>query len=267
MFQGGKRGVCVMEGEDEQRLLASIRTIVKDVVQEENKVLSDTIIKRFEAVESRQEQLEHRIEELERKVGRHPGSDGMSSASPRKFAPEFVEVKGFCSWNDRLSKGASRSDADQLMQLLVPLLPGSLKEHVKPFELRGLRNYSIKIPVSSHVIREVKGIWSESMKAKRVCGPGNSKLYVTLQKSPDQRAKYAAMGKVFEFVKGLKPDLTFKAFWAPDFVIYAEKSQGLPVLLVSVAPDSSIVWEERCQEILDISPSEAGDQLAVFRRK
>ena len=95
--------------------------------------------------------------------------------------PDYVEVKGFCSWNERLSKGV---DAVALMKLLTRLLPDELQRYVRPLTLRGLRNYRIQIPVTTRVMREVKGIWSDAMKTKRACGPDLCELFVTLQKSP-----------------------------------------------------------------------------------
>ena len=62
-------------------------------------------------------------------------------------------VKGFCAWDDRLEKGATREDAEQLMKLLLSLLPQQLHQSVKPSQLRGMRNYSIKIPIHTSVIR------------------------------------------------------------------------------------------------------------------
>ena len=238
----------------------------RNIVKEENQIIVDSLEKRINAIESRQEQLEHRVEELERKLGRVPGNTGATSNNGTQFVPEFVEIKGFCSWKERLDKGATRADASELMKLLMPLLPQELQPHVRPFELRGLRNYSIKIPVNSDVIREVKGIWSENLKAQRVTGPGKCELYVTLQKSPAHRAKYGVMGKLYEFVQHTKPDLKFKAFWAPDFCIYAEPTDGLPILVASVSSESTVTWEKGCQDMLGVSPKEASELLAVHRR-
>ena len=240
----------------------------RNIVKEENQIIVDSLEKRINAIESRQEQLEHRVEELERKLGRVPGNTGATSNNGTQFVPEFVEIKGFCSWKERLDKGATRADANELMKLLMPLLPHDLQPRVRPFELRGLRNYSIKIPVSSVVIREVKGIWSENLKAQRVTGPGQCELYVTLQKSPAQRAKYAEMGKLYEFLQSIcKEKVSLKAFWAPEFSIYAEPKDAPPILVASLASDNSIVWGSCCQDTLGMSPGEANDALAVFRRK
>ena len=116
-----------------------------------------------------QEQPEHRIEQLELNISRSPrGADAID------FQPQYVEVKGFCSWNDRLSKGATRGDAEELMQELLPLLPLQLQQHDRPLQLRGLRNYSVQIPVASDVMREVKGISSENLRAAELLDRTNA---------------------------------------------------------------------------------------------
>ena len=92
-----------------------------------------------------------------------------------------------------------------------------------------MRNYSIQVPIDCTVIREVKGIWTDAFKQKIVCGPGDSELYATLQKSPEQKARYSAMGKLYEFAKSvhIKEAGTLKAFWAPDFCIYGVPAQSV----------------------------------------
>ena len=255
-----KRSAGEMQNGEQQAFLDSIR----DIVKEENKSLVESFQKRFGAIESRQEQLEHRIEQIERKMGRNPGGGNSMEVD---FQPGFLEVKGFCTWADRLAKGATRTDATELMNILTPLLPQELQAQVKPFELRGLRNYSIKIPVAPEVIREVKGIWSDSLKAKRVTGPENCELYVTFQKSQAQRAKYSSMGKLFEFVQETKKESKFKAFWAPDFCIYMEPAEGRPVLVASLGSDNSVVWDSSAQEVLGMSVLEVSELFAAHRRK
>ena len=83
---------------------------------------------------------------------------GIAKQHVESFSPEFMEVKRFCSWDERLEKGATRDDAEELLKLMLPLLPAQLRQHFKPFSLRGLQNYTDKIVVEASVIREVKGI-------------------------------------------------------------------------------------------------------------
>ena len=158
------------------------------------------------------------------------------------------------------------------MELLMPLLPEELQRHVGQFSLRGMRNYSVQVPVSANVIREVKGIWNENMKAKKVVGPHEAELFVTLQKSPEQKLKYAAMGRLYEFVQNIGKECNhdFKAFWAPDFCVYAVpqgQQQPRAVLIASLATDNSVTWEKECEQILGVNPVQTAEQFAVFRRK
>ena len=103
-----------MQEEDEERWAERMRSIIR----EENKPLVDAFEKSFVAIETRQDHLESQIEELERRLGRVPGGSGPNGDG---FSPEYVEVKGFCAWDERLEKGATRSDAEDLLKLLMPL--------------------------------------------------------------------------------------------------------------------------------------------------
>ena len=261
---GSKRGVGVRESEDEERLLSRFRTIVK----EENSAIVESFERRFTAIENRQEQLEHRVEELERKLGRVPGGSGIAPGNQGQFVPHFLELKGFCPWKERLTNGATRADATELLNLLIPLLPEDLQKHVKPFELRGLRNYSIKVPIEPSVIREVKGIWSDNLKQKTVVGPGKCELYVTFEKSPEQRARYSTMGKLFEFVKAKRTNQrgSVKAMWAPDFCVYNEPSEGMPHLVGSISTSSEVIWDTRAASVFGVDSEELVTLFADFRR-
>eukprot|EP00930_Biecheleria_cincta_P039727 TRINITY_DN27283_c0_g3_i1.p2 TRINITY_DN27283_c0_g3~~TRINITY_DN27283_c0_g3_i1.p2 ORF type:complete len:267 (-),score=55.90 TRINITY_DN27283_c0_g3_i1:3056-3856(-) len=265
MFQSTtqKRDAGEMLGEEtgEDRMLRRFC----DIVRSENKVIVDSFEKRFLAIENRQAQLESHIEELERKAGRIPGGLAQQAAD---FHPKFVEVKGFCSWSERLELCATRADAEQLMALLVLLLPEQLRSSVKPVQLRGLRNFSIQIPVEPSVIREVKGIWSDHLKTGSIHGPNKAELYITLQKSPAQRTKYGAMGKLFEFIRNthIKETGQFRAFGAPDFSIYSKKNQGAPVLVAHLDAANNVVWSDTCQTVMGLSAEDAAQKLAEYQR-
>ena len=150
----------------------------------------------------------------------------------------------------------------------MPTLPTALHASVKPFQLRGLRNYSIQVPIDPACIREVKGIWSQAFKQGVVHGPTDSELYVTMQKSPEQKVRYSAMGRLFEFIKKEhdKDKCAVKAFWAPDFCIYAEPPRGQAVLIASLNPVHSVSWTGECQTFLGCSVEEAVTKLSGFQQ-
>ena len=152
---------------------------------------------------------------------------------------------------------------------MLPLLPEVLRKHVKPFTLRGMRNYSIKVPVDTCVITEVRGIWSDSLKSGLVTGPNSCELYVTLQKSPEQRVKYSVMGRLLEFVKSKQDfgDYDFKPFWAPDFSIYAVRDGERPTLVAYVDDSGQVSWEAGCEAVLGEARDAIEGQFAVYRRK
>ena len=119
------------------------------------------------------------------------------------------------------------------------------------------------------VVKEIKGIWSQAFKAGKIHGPNEAELYVTMQKSPQQRVKYAAMGKLFEFTKAKKVNENeeIKPFWAPDFCIYSVPQDGRPILVASVDASCDIAWADGCQHALGVAPREAADMFSVYRRQ
>ena len=56
-------------------------------------------------------------------------------------------------------------------------------------------------------------------------------------------------------------------FWAPDFCVYMEPSDGRPVLVASLSADNTVKWESTCQEILGLAQSQVSELFAVHRRK
>ena len=114
-----KRGAEQLQGGDPDMLEQ-----IRKWFNEENNKLIESFESRILKMEARQDQLEHRIEELERRLGQQPGNSG---GSPTSFVPEYIEIKGFCTWDRRLEQGATREDATTLMALLIPMLPKELQ--------------------------------------------------------------------------------------------------------------------------------------------
>jgi len=182
------------------------------------------------------------------------------------FTPTYLEIKGFCEWEERKKKGATRKDADDLMALLTPALPEELQDKIGKPQLRGLRNYSIKIGVDPEFIWEIKGIWKEQIEEGVVVGPQGREIFVTVEKSPEQKKKNGIMGKLVDFAKD-KSIESIKAFWAPDYAVYAEFDGGLPPqLIASLSSEGVIMWEDDCGTVLNLGDEGVAEAFRRFRR-
>ena len=77
------------------------------------------------------------------------------------------------------------------------------------------------------------------------------------------------MGRLYEYLQsvGSEAGLVFKAFWAPDFCVYANRPNEIPALVASLGSDGTVTFENRCQDLLSVSSADAGEAFSVFRRK
>ena len=79
---------------------------------------------RLTNVESKQDQMDKRLKSLE---------NGLQSSS--SFNPSYVDIKGWCDYDQVKEKGVTRTLAIETLQNLVALLPQELKQHVKDIKL------------------------------------------------------------------------------------------------------------------------------------
>lgn len=209
---------------------------------------------RMRVLESRQENFEKRLREYDRRSsspsvgGVRRSSDtpfGRSSAS--EWLPSFLEVKGFCGWDVRREEGATRASAQTLDDLLRARLPPEILEHLKPFRLRGVRNYAVIYPVTPEYAHELCGTIREALNDPDLFYHGRT-LYAVLERTPEDQAKCRTLGKCAQYLKNLAafdPEQIPTA-WKLDFVIYVE-DEG-PQLLAALKPTGGIEWSRHCQE-------------------
>ena len=87
---------------------------IRMMMREENETSEQKIIIAMEArmsmVETRVDGLDKRLEEVEKKLGEQASSS--SGDVQANFKPSYLEIKGFCAFNERLTKGVKRTEAD-----------------------------------------------------------------------------------------------------------------------------------------------------------
>ena len=110
-----------------------------------------------------------------------------------------------------------------LVNKLKAGLDPTLQQHVKDLQLRGKRNYKVRVPVTPEYIPEIRGVWNDMLKTE----PHNGKeLKVTAQLHPDFSKRCAVFGKLSDWAtESLDNSLSPKAFWAPDFTLMVTTSQ------------------------------------------
>ena len=146
--------------------------------------------------------------------------------------------------------------------------PADLHTYVGKLELRGIRNYLMRVKIDSEVIYEVHGIWKECL--KRDNGEDDAgKPYATLQKAPEVQQKYGLLGKLRQFleekVKGT--GRTVQVFWAPDFAVYILKEGQQAQYIASVPEPDTISCGEDVADVVGMPTQEAEKQVSAIRRR
>ena len=85
-------------------------------------------------------------------------------ACTQAWKPNFVDIVGFCKFEKVQEEGITRTEAAPLIGTIKSLLDPCLQRHVGNFEIRGSRNYLIKILINPDYLTEIKNVWAEALK-------------------------------------------------------------------------------------------------------
>lgn len=217
-----------------------------------------TVNGRMDGIEVKYNSLAERMKQMEQGASQNPGGS---------FKPKYVDVKNFCEWKDKAANGIDRTEAAKIYQALKATLTPDLQDKVGEFSLRSSKNNSMRVPIEPTVIDEIRNSWNDHLKA-----PSNNykgrELFVTSQRPPEEDKRYAALGKVTDFVES-EIDHTYnvRTFWKPDFQVVAECDDKHPIFIAAVLPDSSVVWDPIGIKTINKESSEiASAALLKFRR-
>ena len=87
-----------------------------------------------------------------------------TTGSSGEFKPKFVEIKGFCDFASSKSEGINRAEAMILLNKLKSQLDPSLQQHVREIQLRGARNYKVRVPITPEYIPEIRNTWNDFLR-------------------------------------------------------------------------------------------------------
>ena len=145
------------------------------------------------------------------------------SGKTDEFKPTYLEIKRFCQFANSETDGIQRADAMILVNKLKAGLDPTLQQHVRDLQLRGNRNYKVRVPVTPEYIPETRVVWNVMLKTEPHIG---KELKVTAQLHPDFSKRCAVFGKLSDWAtESLDNSLSPKAFWAPDFTLMVTTSQ------------------------------------------
>ena len=189
-----------------------------------------------------------------------------------EFKPTYLELRGFCEFANSKTEGISRADASILLNKLKAGLDPTLQQHVRDLQLRGARNYKVRIPVTPEYLSEIRNTWNDMLEAEPYKG---KQLKVTAELHPDFQKRCAVFGKVCDWATAsLDTSLSPKSFWAPDFTLMVTTSQedgpmGVKPasILCHVTEKAETQWEGPGLQAAGLSEEDARRAVMAHRRQ
>ncbi len=219
----------------------------------------ETLGPRIDNVETKQVELSAKHDALAQRV------DDLefvtSSGNNSTFVPGFLEIKNFCDYDDRRRLGASRPQAEELVNNLKAVLPDTIQCKVGDVALTGGRVHKIKVHVTKGFAIEIAGVWREELE-KATRNFNERKLFITIERPPEEQAIYSKAGKAMAFLRSKVTQVEVKCTWQPDFNLEVDDK-----VVGSIGYDAAITWNAAglAQACGDLTSECADRELARFR--
>eukprot|EP00929_Paragymnodinium_shiwhaense_P117034 TRINITY_DN8714_c0_g1_i1.p2 TRINITY_DN8714_c0_g1~~TRINITY_DN8714_c0_g1_i1.p2 ORF type:complete len:292 (-),score=59.88 TRINITY_DN8714_c0_g1_i1:3061-3936(-) len=258
---GDNGGNSTADEDEEAPMPSSWLASIREAFQEENRETKAAVLdmKRMHAdlakdvssfkLETKQEMgnLHQPLLDLETK--RTPGLSSASTTSSLSWSPSYVEIKKFCSFQERGTKGLTRVQAMSLVELLKGKLDDNVVKKIKDVQLRGVRSYSVRVNMSSDICQEVCNSWrkflADGIAAQIDVECDLTEAKVIMEPSPHRRTLNGVFGKSLSLVRHICEQKNLgevAASWDPDFVINFKKD-GRDTRAVTLDPyEVSLEW-------------------------
>ena len=197
-------------------------------------------------------------------------------SADQNWKPTFVDISNFCQFQDAKTSGVTQTEATALVMKLKGMLCEELQGHVRDFELRSARNFTVRVPISPSVLFEIKNAWNDILELGENKFRTGNNLYVRAQRHPDVQKRLEMSGKVSDWVTDkLDKNLEAKAFLGPDFKIMISVNQeegpmGVKPtgLLCEVTEGGKIKWEVDVLPTAGIESAKAAEEAVKnYRRR
>jgi len=263
--------------EFQQGLIAAVGQSIRTEVQR--------LEERLFPMESQLKDHEKRLQSLERAASPERGSVASapagaawpsssslpSSAGSSPWTASFLRIRNFCEIAEAREKGIKREDAELLVASLQERLPASLKGHVLPLRLRFARNAEIQVPVKGGVVSEVLDYWNAALREDSTLeyGPAEGpkrRLYVVPERSPEDKPRYAAMGRMRKALEVLAQKRhvvwRFAYSYSPQFRIFLISDNGDKHPIVKQLKNGTFEYEAGIEDALGVTEAVLKEEYA-----
>ena len=200
----------------------------------------------MKVLDGKVEDHEKRIKDIETK-GVSGGGVSQGSGGG-EFIPQHLEVKGFCTFEQRQTKGVSRAMITEFINGFKESLNEVQKTWVGAPVVRSLKSYKFKVKVNADFVWEVKELWTNYVIDLGTELSGKTPYFI-VERSPEAQKIFNKMGAAFAALqKKIKAPKVITADWrSKEFFIKevkdGEENEQSPLLTIQT--DLALkCWEE-----------------------
>ena len=200
---------------------------------------------------------EERIKKIEGKLagvatlgGVGSGGGGLPGA---EFTPNFVEVKGFCTFEEKATKGVTRAEINDFIGKFKNQLLPEQKDWIGQPQIRALKSYKFKVKVNPDMIWEIKDNWANYVNENGILLAGSAPRLI-VERSPEAQKIFNKMGATFSKLqkKLLGSGAVVRAEWRQK-EFFVKKGVAEEGHLLTINQDLSITWTKEGVEATGIS--------------
>ena len=122
-------------------------------------------------IKEAQTTMDQRVAALEKQQQRASWTDDddfsttapSATATQPTFEPKYIDIRGWCKYEDRATEGVARAEAIEMVGELKLMLDESIREHVREVRPQSLRSLSIHVFCTKNFIREIKNSWMDQL--------------------------------------------------------------------------------------------------------
>ena len=234
-----------------------------------NDRMKDEIVAKVDSIQKEVQTVKKEVKVIDKKVDDHEkrikalesGGANARGGGREDFVPHYLEVKGFCTWEERKTKGVTGADIRKFVASFKESLNEEQKGWVGAPEVRGFKMYKFKVKVDPEFIWETKELWIDFVTANNVT-LADPVPYFIVERSPESQKVFNKMGASFAKLqkKILSPKLITAEWKERQFNIKASE-QAAEHALVKIMDDLSLVWDTEGVTISGFSEAELIEAL------
>eukprot|EP00929_Paragymnodinium_shiwhaense_P079011 TRINITY_DN41036_c0_g1_i1.p1 TRINITY_DN41036_c0_g1~~TRINITY_DN41036_c0_g1_i1.p1 ORF type:complete len:276 (-),score=67.21 TRINITY_DN41036_c0_g1_i1:81-908(-) len=189
------------------------------------------VIQRLSSLEDGQANIRKDVGDLQQRMskiecnassaaGSTRDSDNRASAS---WTPNRLEVKGWCTWNNRATHGFNRAKIMEVHQLLMSALDAEHRSKVGDPMIYNKINTSYFMPVQEDFLFEVLSTLKDFISSGKLTTESCEGVFIRAEISEGRKKKNAMLAKLLAFAQHSCPDCDVFPRWHPDNMIVCKK--------------------------------------------